>query len=147
MDWQALISVGLKIVAVLVLVLLNGFFVASEFALVKVRVTQLDPLVARGHRRAKQGEGGEYHGQVVGAEDGPKRRRSQACGKTGPGSRRKSRVSRGGIRKNPGCREIPCARCAGQNTRGGPQGAGPGDARVRRVHGRAARGESRSFMG
>ena len=43
----------LKILAVFVLVALNGFFVATEFALVKVRHTQLDPLVARGNRRAK----------------------------------------------------------------------------------------------
>ncbi len=35
------------------LVLLNGFFVAAEFALVKVRPTQLEPLVARGDRRAR----------------------------------------------------------------------------------------------
>ena len=34
-------------------VLLNGFFVAAEFALVKVRSTQIDPLVAQGDRRAK----------------------------------------------------------------------------------------------
>ncbi len=33
------------------LVLLNGFFVAAEFALVKVRPTQLDPYVARKDRR------------------------------------------------------------------------------------------------
>lgn len=44
---------ALKILAVLALVLLNGFFVMAEFALVKVRETQLDPLVARGHRRAR----------------------------------------------------------------------------------------------
>ncbi len=37
----------------LVLVALNGFFVAAEFALVKVRPTQLDPLVASGSRRGK----------------------------------------------------------------------------------------------
>jgi len=37
----------------LLLVLLNGFFVAAEFALVKVRPTQLDPLVAQGDRRAR----------------------------------------------------------------------------------------------
>ena len=43
----------LKILAVLVLVLLNGFFVAAEFALVKVRLTQLDPLIAKGHVRAR----------------------------------------------------------------------------------------------
>ncbi len=41
-----------KIVAVLVLVLLNGFFVAAEFALVKIRQTQLDELQAKGNRRA-----------------------------------------------------------------------------------------------
>ena len=35
------------------LVLLNGFFVAAEFALVKVRPTQLEPHVDRGDRRAK----------------------------------------------------------------------------------------------
>ena len=43
----------LKILAVLVLVLLNGFFVAAEFALVRIRETQLDVLVAKGWRRAK----------------------------------------------------------------------------------------------
>ena len=43
----------LKILAVLVLVGLNGFFVAAEFALVKIRDTQLTPLIARGHRRAR----------------------------------------------------------------------------------------------
>lgn len=42
----------LKVLAVVLLVLLNGFFVAAEFALVKVRNTQLDPLIAAGHRRA-----------------------------------------------------------------------------------------------
>ncbi len=43
----------LKILVVAALVLLNGFFVAAEFALVKIRDTQLNPLVARGHRRAR----------------------------------------------------------------------------------------------
>ena len=37
----------------LLLVLLNGFFVAAEFALVKVRPTQLDPHVAAGSYRGK----------------------------------------------------------------------------------------------
>ncbi len=37
----------------LLLVALNGFFVAAEFAIVKVRPTQLDPYVARGNRRGK----------------------------------------------------------------------------------------------
>ncbi len=53
MNWDAAILIALKIVAVLVLVLMNGFFVAAEFALVRVRETQLDALVARGQRRAK----------------------------------------------------------------------------------------------
>jgi len=52
MDWHHLGFLALKILAVFVLVGLNGFFVAAEFALVKVRHTQLDPLVARGGRRA-----------------------------------------------------------------------------------------------
>ncbi len=37
----------------ILLVFLNGFFVAAEFALVKVRPTQLDPWVSQGVRRAK----------------------------------------------------------------------------------------------
>src|SRR5712675_2410353 len=53
MNWDAVILNALKVVAVLVLVLLNGFFVAAEFALVRIRETQLDMLVARGQRRAK----------------------------------------------------------------------------------------------
>src|SRR5256885_13602901 len=47
------LQIVLKILLVLGLVALNGFFVAAEFALVKIRETQLDPLVGRGHRRAK----------------------------------------------------------------------------------------------
>lgn len=43
----------LKILAVVALVLLNGFFVAAEFALVKIRDTQLLPLIQRGQRRAR----------------------------------------------------------------------------------------------
>ncbi len=53
MNGHAVISILVRILAVLVLVLLNGFFVAAEFALVKVRDTQLIPLISRGHRRAK----------------------------------------------------------------------------------------------
>ncbi|HLP77848.1 MAG TPA: CNNM domain-containing protein, partial [Candidatus Paceibacterota bacterium] len=53
MNWDLIFSVGWKILAVLFLVLLNGFFVAAEFALVKVRDTQLEGLVVKGHRRAK----------------------------------------------------------------------------------------------
>lgn len=43
----------LQLASVVFLVLLNGFFVAAEFALVKIRDTQLEPLVLQGHRRAK----------------------------------------------------------------------------------------------
>jgi len=43
----------LQLAAVPLLVLLNGFFVAAEFALVKIRDTQLETLVSKGHRRAK----------------------------------------------------------------------------------------------
>ena len=37
----------------MILVFVNGFFVAAEFALVKLRPTQIDPLVAQGNRAAK----------------------------------------------------------------------------------------------
>jgi CBS domain containing-hemolysin-like protein len=47
------LSVLLKLGAVLVLVGLNGFFVASEFAIVKVRSSQLEALEASGDRKAK----------------------------------------------------------------------------------------------
>lgn len=47
-----ILDYGWRILAVLVLVFLNGFFVAAEFALVKVRDTQLDPLIQAGRRRA-----------------------------------------------------------------------------------------------
>src|SRR5437763_12448844 len=42
-----------KVLLVLALVLVNGFFVAAEFALVRVRETQLDALAFRGLRRTK----------------------------------------------------------------------------------------------
>lgn len=42
-----------KLAVALVLILLNGFFVASELALVKIRETQLDALVTRRRRGAK----------------------------------------------------------------------------------------------
>src|SRR5208282_2355838 len=53
MNWNDVILIALKILAVLVLVLLNGFFVATEFALVRIRETQLDALILKGQRRAK----------------------------------------------------------------------------------------------
>jgi CBS domain containing-hemolysin-like protein len=48
-----ILPILLKILLVLGLVALNGFFVAAEFALVKIRATQLDTLVRRGHARAR----------------------------------------------------------------------------------------------
>ncbi len=53
MSWDVVLIVSLKILAVLVLVALNGFFVAAEFALVRIRDTQLDALVAKGKRGAR----------------------------------------------------------------------------------------------
>ncbi len=42
-----------KFGGILAIVLLNGFFVAAEFAVVKVRSTEIEPLVRGGHRRAR----------------------------------------------------------------------------------------------
>lgn len=53
MEFSDIIWTILKVLLVLGLVFLNGFFVASEFAIVKVRDTQLDTLVVKGNRRAK----------------------------------------------------------------------------------------------
>jgi len=56
MNFDLIIHHGLKVCAVLLLVLLNGFFVATEFALVKLRGTQLNGLVAQGNRRARMAQ-------------------------------------------------------------------------------------------
>jgi len=45
-------TISLRLLVVLILVLINGFFVAAEFALVKIRDTQLDSLISKGNRRA-----------------------------------------------------------------------------------------------
>jgi CBS domain containing-hemolysin-like protein len=42
---------------ILLFVFLNGFFVAAEFAIVKVRLTQIEPLVQKGNWRAKIAKG------------------------------------------------------------------------------------------
>ena len=49
-------EISLKVLAVFSLVLLNGFFVAAEFAIVKVRSTQIIPLARKNNRRAKIAE-------------------------------------------------------------------------------------------
>src|SRR5262245_36207741 len=41
------------VLAILVLVFANGFFVSAEFALVTVRKTRIDQLIAEGHRGAR----------------------------------------------------------------------------------------------
>lgn len=46
------LSIGLGLIAVILLVLLNGFFVATEFSIVAVRRSRLDQLVAEGHPTA-----------------------------------------------------------------------------------------------
>lgn len=43
----------LGVLAILVLIAINGFFVAAEFALVKVRATRIEHLVNQGHRTAR----------------------------------------------------------------------------------------------
>src|SRR5271169_264657 len=46
-------SVLLEIAGVGCLILLNGLFVAAEFAIVKVRSTQIEPLLKTGQSRAR----------------------------------------------------------------------------------------------
>jgi CBS domain containing-hemolysin-like protein len=53
MDTAFVTTIFLKLLAVMALVLLNGFFVATEFALVKVRATQLETLASKNHKRAR----------------------------------------------------------------------------------------------
>lgn len=54
---------ALGLVAVIVLVLANGFFVATEFAIVAVRRSRLEQLAREGHSRAALAQ------QVVGHLD------------------------------------------------------------------------------
>jgi CBS domain containing-hemolysin-like protein len=50
---DALAANLLKLLGVFALIVTNGFFVAAELALVKIRDTQIEGLVLKGHRRAK----------------------------------------------------------------------------------------------
>jgi CBS domain containing-hemolysin-like protein len=43
----------INVFIILFFVFLNGFFVAAEFAIVKVRLTQIEPLASKGHWHAK----------------------------------------------------------------------------------------------
>jgi CBS domain containing-hemolysin-like protein len=51
-EWDDAGRILLSLVGILLLVLLNGFFVAVEFSLVKVRTSQLDPLIVEGRKTA-----------------------------------------------------------------------------------------------
>jgi CBS domain containing-hemolysin-like protein len=53
MDGSSILTVLVKLAAVLLLVLANAFFVASEFSLVSVRRSRVGTLVAEGNRRAR----------------------------------------------------------------------------------------------
>src|SRR6185503_3048614 len=53
MNADAITGLVLKLLLVVALVLLNGFFVAAEFAQVKIRKTQLESMVKAGNRRAR----------------------------------------------------------------------------------------------
>jgi CBS domain containing-hemolysin-like protein len=53
MENNSLAASVLRLLGLLAIVLANGFFVAAEFAFVKLRDTQLDALVVAGHRRAR----------------------------------------------------------------------------------------------
>src|SRR5205085_2525982 len=50
--WDSPMVLIAKLLAIAALVLLNGFFVAAEFALVKVRTSHLDTMTATGSKRA-----------------------------------------------------------------------------------------------
>src|SRR5215203_4047575 len=49
----SLASILWRLAGVLILVFANGFFVAAEFAIVTVRKTRVDQLIAEGHRGAR----------------------------------------------------------------------------------------------
>jgi CBS domain containing-hemolysin-like protein len=51
-EWDGADIIAGRLIGILSIVLLNGFFVATEFALVKVRGSQLDPLVEEGNAKA-----------------------------------------------------------------------------------------------
>ncbi|MCX6977249.1 MAG: CNNM domain-containing protein [Verrucomicrobia bacterium] len=51
-QWEDPSTIALKLSAILALVFLNGFFVAAEFALVKVRASQLESMAEDGNSTA-----------------------------------------------------------------------------------------------
>ncbi|HMJ06512.1 MAG TPA: CNNM domain-containing protein, partial [Chthoniobacterales bacterium] len=55
-EWDSAGLIFLKLSVIVVLVSLNGFFVAAEFALVKIRGSQLEMLASEGNKRALAGQ-------------------------------------------------------------------------------------------
>ncbi len=53
MNWNTAMDDAFKLLAVVLLVLFNAFFVAAELALVRIRDSQLAPLAGQGNRRAR----------------------------------------------------------------------------------------------
>ena len=51
-EWESAELIFFKVLVVFGIVLLNGFFVAAEFAIVKVRGSQLETLIDEGDKRA-----------------------------------------------------------------------------------------------
>jgi len=51
-QWEAPDVIFFKLLGVLVIVAINGFFVIAEFSIVKIRSTQLETLIEKGDRRA-----------------------------------------------------------------------------------------------
>ncbi len=62
MNGSSGLLIASKLIAVVVLVLANGFFVATEFALVSLRRSRVEQLVAEGHLRAKASRPVFYQG-------------------------------------------------------------------------------------
>ena len=52
-QWDQGEVVVFKLFAIMLIVVVNAFFVAAEFSLVKIRGSQLDALIEEGHKRAK----------------------------------------------------------------------------------------------
>jgi len=61
MDDPPSTSIGLGLISVIVLVLLNAFFVAAEFALVGARETRLQEMVNAGDRKARLAQRAVHH--------------------------------------------------------------------------------------
>ena len=47
-----IVEITIKLIAVIILVALNGFFVAAEFAIVKMRSSRIDSMINAGVSRA-----------------------------------------------------------------------------------------------